>query len=266
MKNILVPTDFSEKANHAVNEAVKLGVKFDAKVHIIHVYGALKRADTILSVNKLLQREAEEKLEMLAGNLQQKYEIKLRYKAVKGTEVAETIDRVARKMEIDLLVLGSKGEMDSPEIFLGSVAGRLLKKCDSPMLILPHGKPLPEIEKILFAVKSLDLSHRKVLDPLHSIQEVFNAELTSLQVQVDRPEPALVGAESELRYFDRPFEEIAAPSIYAGIERYLSDHPHDLLCVIRRKRGFFERLFKPSKVKKSAFNADLPMLVLQGLK
>ena len=264
MKNILVPTDFSPAGRRVVLEAAKLAVRLKAKLHVIHVYGAMKRADTILSVNKLLKREADEKFAELLVDLLQLDDLDMVHKAVRGTEVAETIDRIARQIEASLLVIGSTGEMNAPEILLGSVTGRLLKRTNTPLLIIPQGQTLPKIKSILLGVKSLDLDDPGILQPLFSFQDVFEANIHPLKVRVGPREPAIVGDEIPSSRFGQSVREIEARTIYEGIERELADHPRDLLCVIRRKRGFFELMFRRSQIKKSTFNAEIPMLVLQG--
>ena len=37
MKNILVPTDFSEKAENALKVAAQLAKKFDAQIYLLHL-------------------------------------------------------------------------------------------------------------------------------------------------------------------------------------------------------------------------------------
>ena len=52
----------------------------------------------------------------------------------------------------------------------------------------------------------------------------------------------------------------------AVLEHYKSNYP-DLLCVVRRKRGFFRKLWEEDTVLKKDFHSTkLPVLVLSGLK
>ena len=52
------------------------------------------------------------------------------------------------------------------------------------------------------------------------------------------------------------------PTTYHGVlEHFQAKHP-DLLCVFRRKRGFFKKLWEKSTVSKSEFFAPVPVLVL----
>ncbi|WP_367186844.1 hypothetical protein [Maribacter confluentis] len=49
---------------------------------------------------------------------------------------------------------------------------------------------------------------------------------------------------------------------YLGVlEHFQAQHP-DLLCVFRRKRGFFKKLWEKSTISKAEFYAPVPVLVL----
>ena len=50
---------------------------------------------------------------------------------------------------------------------------------------------------------------------------------------------------------------------YQGVlEHFQSQHP-DLLCVFRRKRGFFKKLWEKNTILKSEFFVKIPVLMLR---
>ena len=49
---------------------------------------------------------------------------------------------------------------------------------------------------------------------------------------------------------------------YLGVLEHLNAKHPDLLCVFRRKRGFFKKLWEKSTILKSEFFAPIPVLVL----
>ena len=49
---------------------------------------------------------------------------------------------------------------------------------------------------------------------------------------------------------------------YQGVLEHFQSHHPDLLCVFRRKRGFFKNLWEKNTILKSEFYAKIPVLVL----
>ena len=49
------------------------------------------------------------------------------------------------------------------------------------------------------------------------------------------------------------------------LEHFLSNSP-DMLCVVRRKRGFFAKKWEKNIILKEEFYSSIPVLVLSGLK
>ena len=54
----------------------------------------------------------------------------------------------------------------------------------------------------------------------------------------------------------------ASGRIEHGTLEHLQSHLPDLLCVFRRKRGFFSALWEKNTIRKSEFSARIPVLVL----
>ena len=54
-------------------------------------------------------------------------------------------------------------------------------------------------------------------------------------------------------------------TVFQGVLEHLHEEDPDMLCVIRRKRGFFQKLWQDDRVKKIDFDSNIPLLVLKGL-
>ncbi len=49
-----------------------------------------------------------------------------------------------------------------------------------------------------------------------------------------------------------------------GIEDFIKERKIDVMALTKHKRGFFERIFKPSITKKFLFQSHIPLLVFQS--
>jgi hypothetical protein len=54
-------------------------------------------------------------------------------------------------------------------------------------------------------------------------------------------------------------------TVYQGVLEYLHEEDPDVLCVVRRKRGFFSKLWENDRIKKIDFESVVPLLILKGL-
>ena len=52
--------------------------------------------------------------------------------------------------------------------------------------------------------------------------------------------------------------------LFQGVLEHFQSHNPDMLCVIRRKRGFFQKLWEKNVVLKREFHTSKPLLVLSG--
>ena len=53
---------------------------------------------------------------------------------------------------------------------------------------------------------------------------------------------------------------------YLGVLEHFKKNDPDMLAVVRRKRGFFNKIWKRNTILKKDFESPVPVLVLQGLK
>jgi nucleotide-binding universal stress UspA family protein len=141
-KNILVPTDFSSGSEAALDYAVRFAAPFDARIHLLNVIGAqLIGTEYGVPVTTTLMQEIilrdQERLEQLVaarvGN------------AAFGPVILETgdaraqIEQVARRIDADLIVMGTHGRRGVTRLLLGSVAETVLRTAPCPVLLVRTG-------------------------------------------------------------------------------------------------------------------------------
>ncbi len=136
-KKILVATDFSEPAGRAVERACDLARRFDAALHVVHVWeaplivgGAIAGYDTDWVT--LVEESARSRLSAVVGGLEGS-----------GVVVTSTLcsgaawDRIVALVPehgADLVVVGTHGRTGLSRAFMGSVAERVVRH--SPVAVL----------------------------------------------------------------------------------------------------------------------------------
>lgn len=156
MKKILVPTDFSAPANHALDLAMEIAPKLHAEVHIVHrlyVYPGWEKLSPIA-------RKAFPESETNLNELKRKYkEIRDKYsnKSVRivttyGTgDIVPLVSNYIDAEEIYMIIMGSSGAGGLKEFMFGSNAQKIVRHAHCPVLVVKHPVEKFDFKNLVFA-------------------------------------------------------------------------------------------------------------------
>jgi nucleotide-binding universal stress UspA family protein len=145
-ERILIPTDGSETAERAVDEALAVAERFDAKVHALYVVDTdavdvglgTEQVDRIRSGLFGEMDELEDRARKATGYVADRG--RERGVAVeeqfRGGRPHEVIADFAEDHDVDLIVLGSHGRSGIRRMLLGSVTERLLRSTHRSVLVV----------------------------------------------------------------------------------------------------------------------------------
>jgi nucleotide-binding universal stress UspA family protein len=265
MKNILVPTDFSENARNALAYAIEIANQFGGNIHLLHTYSVPSRAGRFISVEQYILDDIRPEME----NWKQWVRERLKNgdavsSSILRDNVVHAVSRLAEKEEIDLIVMGTQGASGLKEVFIGSTTAAVMQEAGIPLLAIPCNREYRPIKTIVLAMDDQEISSRQVLAPLTSLASGVNARVLVYHL-ADTEEPVgidpsvgvfLSGIEHTLHY------EMNGKDLKEGITSFVRDNNADLLCLIRRPQGFFERFFRSSITRMSVFSCQEPLLIL----
>lgn len=142
IRRILVPTDFSETSERALDYALDLAEKLNAAVTVMHAYeipivgfpdGALvATADVASRIADVSRAALEATAKKRAGRVA-KLDTLLR-----DGVAYEEIRTVADEIDADLIVIGTHGRRGIARALLGSVAENVIRTTHRPVLTI-HG-------------------------------------------------------------------------------------------------------------------------------
>ena len=161
---IVVPSDFSESANVAIDHAVDLAKKFDAEITLIHVLetGAYQG---IFSPSKKTEyselEEAQTKLQEDAHKLESESGISIAQEVVRG-RIHEEIVRISDENDADLIVMGTHGSSGWEEFFVGSNAFKVVTQTACPILTIQEQAKNPECLNIILPLDTTAQTRQKV--------------------------------------------------------------------------------------------------------
>jgi nucleotide-binding universal stress UspA family protein len=142
LRTILVPVDFSDLAVDVLQMAIRLAEAFGSSIRLIHVAGRQHPyyvglemgSDIIQEIHSEEVQKMETDLKAMEQYIQQKG-IPVTSALLEGKTVSTIIEE-CRKIEADLIVIGSETLGLFSRTFLGSVSEGVLRKADCPVLIV----------------------------------------------------------------------------------------------------------------------------------
>jgi len=139
LKKILVPTDFSQSARHALTYGISFAREYGAELTLLHVvetiavgYASDLFPVPMAEVFQEISGYAKAELGKLATEARDRG-VTVKEKVVQGKPAAEII-RVAHEDAIDIIVLGTHGKGVLDHALFGSTTERVVRKAPCPVL------------------------------------------------------------------------------------------------------------------------------------
>jgi nucleotide-binding universal stress UspA family protein len=267
MKKILVPTDFSPVADNAMQYAVEIAAIFESELYLYHAY-SFDRFNYDLNYPEDEQPYAKEvKRKMHLTELKFKKKIVqngLFFRSIveKGS-ILSLFQSKVKEHGISMIVMGTKGASGLEKVVFGSIAATALEMAKVPVLVIPPGHTFHTPKHIVLAIDHKG-STGEVLSPLRKLALKFGAKVTLLNVNTNSGkqkyrEVGISGLDGvATTYQGVPMSK----SVNETINEFTGKEDCDLLCMVRRDRGFFGSFFKKSTTKEQVYNSRVPLLVL----
>lgn len=145
LDHILLPTDFSACADHALTHAVEVADRFDARLHILHVvneldpdwYGITDAQERAVKLREQIREEAHDRLHSLAPDSRVDTTVSLQL----SFDVADSIHEYVDERGIDLVVMGTHGRKGLDRLMLGNVADKIVRHAPCPVMTVREEVP-----------------------------------------------------------------------------------------------------------------------------
>jgi len=136
-KTIMVPWDFTDKAEFALEHAIKLGKLLETDVELIHIVKKDKEID-----------EATKKLNNVVEETRKKFQVKPLV-LVKVGNIFSTITELATEVKAEMVIMGTHG-MKGMQRLIGSWALKVIAGSKVPFIVVQAPPATHGFEKIVF--------------------------------------------------------------------------------------------------------------------
>lgn len=140
--SVLVPMDFSEHSENALEYGLGLAEKFGADVHLLHCY--CEDMFSMIAYGPdhvpIIPHDFEKQVRQAAAEKLSGYREKITDRGLKAEShlsklvPSDAIVRTADELGTDLIVMGSHGLTGLKHVVLGSVAERTIRHASCPVL------------------------------------------------------------------------------------------------------------------------------------
>lgn len=277
MKNIMIPTDFSENSWNAIEYALRLYKKDRCNIYLLHVVSTMEYLGDDLSLvpaistlevtmikdAKVQLQTMEKRIARLPFNTRHNF-IPM---AVYGLFL-ETLRNEVKEKGIDVIVMGTKGASGLKKVVLGSNAGDVITKVHCPVLIVPEDAEYHSPKEIAFPTDYNIFYGVTILDTVLEMARINNSSVRILHVS-KKDEKLNEGQKRNKElleaYFEgtpHSFHNLTNNKLDSAIQNFVESRDINMITMVAKHLNFFEQiLFKPT-VEEISYHTKIPFLVL----
>jgi nucleotide-binding universal stress UspA family protein len=272
MKNILVPTDFSECAKNAAEVAAGLCRETGAKLYLMHIinmptYESSTSIETFHDVAEglfIMKHVKNKFLQLRAMDMFKDLEFE---EVVEFNSVYECIAEQAEKREIDLIIMGTHGIDGTKELLIGSNAERVIRSSKVPVLTIKKRHEKLAIKDIVFASNFYEESYT-VFNQIVEVAKVLNARIHLLKVitpshfeaqrySIKLMEDFVTATDLQLDHTINIYNET---KIENGIHNFADDIDADMIAMETHGRTGIQHMLWGSITESVANHSSVPIL------
>jgi nucleotide-binding universal stress UspA family protein len=278
MKTILMLTDFSQPANHALSYLSSIAPQLCTEKIILYHSTHLGNPDRLMITDILepmpsgryeVYKMALVELDKLKMKLEGLFENKLTIEVLTDDRpVINAVEEIVTLHHVDLVVLGISGAHDDGHNSVGRIPAHLMTRHEFPLLLIPSLAPVAEVNNIMLACDLQHIADRLPDLQLKNIVNMFHAHLKVVNVDQDETAGAVVLLKEQtdlhqlLAELNPAFYYLENDDVVTGLLEFADLHQIDLMVAVPKQRGLLERLFQESSTKKLAIKASRPLLLL----
>lgn len=279
MRKVVVPTDFSENAYNALKYACEI-LKYErSDIIVLHAY-----ADEVYGQDRIVKRsflnelkeityqQSQKSLKEVLGDIKEfspNPRHKFKINSAFGT-LTDEINDLVNAENIDLVVMGTRGETNDRSLTFGSNTLQVLKYVQCPVLAIPESYQYHPPRELLFPTDYMVPYKRRELKLLCEMSGSFRSTIHLLYIN---PLKKMSLRQEDNRDFLKGclqkahlcFETTEEEDKTVAITKYIVHKNIDMLVMVNSRHSHLEDMLYQSTIDKIGLHIKIPFLVLQNL-
>lgn len=283
MKNILLPTDFSDNSINAIHYAINFFREVDCKFYLLNIYRIPYVAPdmdatsfdqyNIAEMEKVLLKSSQENLKKTVDQFKDRKGKNHQFEVISDYNFfVNSIENNIKKNDIDLVVMGTKGATGAKEIFMGSNTGDVIMKTKCNLLAVPENSVYQKPKEITFPTDFRIPYKKEELDQLVEISKMHQSNIRILlfDKKGTLDEEQKFNKKALNKIFDKvphSYHTLTNIDFEEALNCFTQSRGDvNLITIIAKHYNFFQRLFFKPKVEELSFHSNIPLLVLHKTK
>lgn len=278
MKTILLPTDFSKNSLNAIDYAMELFKDETCDFYFLNIQKAssfvsddLMTMSSSTTIYQTLINTAKKSIENVIKTIKDYYQNDKHtfHSNVDYDNFIDGINQMCDAVDIDLIIMGTKGATGAERVLFGSNTVRVMQRCHTPVLAIPDGCKFSGIDSIAFASDYLTHYNENDLESMLDIALHHNAKIDV--VHMLQKEHLSEDQENNRAFLDsiisnitHEFVTLENEDIFEVVKKYIEDNNIKMLAMMSKKYSFLERLFSQHNVEVFGFKINVPFLVMEN--
>lgn len=290
IRRILVPVDFSDASDKALQLALEIADLLKAEIRILHVYYnpvidvvPFDASHTYqINLNNYLheiEQNARKQVAHFEAELKnkastKKNRIRITSSLINGIAQDEIIS-YSRKYKPGLILMGTRGMGNQSTGLIGNVTAKVVEKSEVPVIAIPEQSEylsLASIKHVLYATdfdnydqitigKLVNLTHQ--LNPtLHIVHISIGVKKAWDKVKMDSLREFI---EKEYPNLPVKYKILVSDDVINGLECYMRDNEIDVIALTNHSRNILNSFFTPSVTKKIMQRINRPLFTVKSI-
>lgn len=278
MKNILLPTDFSENSWNAIVYGLHHFHHTKCNFYLLHVntlenliVGDTHYIPSQQEIENIYTKPSKSRLNIILRRISQEFDYNDNHKFYTLTDYnffLESVRTQVAEKRIDMIVMGTKGASGLKEFIIGSNAGDVITKVKCTSLIVPENAKYNTLKEIAFPT-DFSLSYDiQTLEPITTMLSQKNAVLrilhiikknATLNLEQEKNKDLL---EDFFEGHDYSFHFLTNKKLEDAIQCFIESRAIDIIVMVAKNLNYFQHLLFHSRVEKISYHTHIPFLVL----
>ena len=277
MKNILIPTDFSENSWNAIEYALNFFEGFPCNFYFLHVntINTLVGVETTYVpaqnvINEAFVKPSKTRLAELLKRINS-LSLKTVHHFFTLSDCNYFIDSIKKHVyesKIDMIVMGTKGASGLKKLIIGSNTGDVITRVHCPTLVVPENATYSAPKEIAFPTDFSTFYSTGLLQPVLDVIERYNASISVLHIN---KKSSGLNLDQQINkgyledYFANNkygFYHLTNSRIEDAIESFVEKQGVNLITMVAKNLNYFQRILFHPTVQQISYHTDIPFLVL----
>lgn len=267
INKILIPVDYSANARRASEFGMQMAEKMEAEVILFHCYHfPMTSSEDMVYIEKMKEGEVE-KLNKEMNSIAHKHPNVSISSIVEYGSAVDLIETITKRDNIDLIVMGTKGETNSLDAVLGSVASNTINNVMCSTLVIPNETRDFKIEEIVLATDFKETENSDYFWPLLSVLDKTDASLAIVNVQqvidlAEVPSKAELKTNHIFANYKHSHHFLESDNVEEALFDFSNIHEADMIVILTKHYSLWQRLWHKSLAKKLVLHSTIPLLII----